>query len=250
MKGTRASKWPCTLRMGLPIRACPRIPSLSCKLPPHQHLPTLLTKLILSSSPSQNFGFTYPYLTGLDDGKGGEGQPPPTPNPPPKLSKELNEILMYVQSIYQRQLYMEQDIGEQRHNQLSLEKKIMNKLHEIKLAVQSVESSFNTNMNPPTNPDEDFIPEPKPQVPFQQVEESSTVKDLTAGPTVPWIGAEPKWGFAQLKQYVPDQLELQEETEGVSPTALRPRPGKPDYNPPPPKPDREPRPRPKPRPQN
>jgi hypothetical protein len=203
-----------------------------------------------SSSRSQDFGLTDLSFNGLDDGKGGEGQPPPKPNPFPKPSKELNEIVMYVQSISQRQQYMEQEVNEQRHNQLFLEKKIMNILHEIRLAVQSVESKLNINMDPPTNPDEDFIPEPKPQAPFRQVEGVFLAKELTAGPQIPWFGVEPKWELAQLKQYVPDQLELQEETEGVSPTALRPRPGKPDHNPPPPKPDREPRSKPKPRPQN
>jgi hypothetical protein len=203
-----------------------------------------------SSSRSQDFGFTDPSFNGLDDGKGGESQPSPKPNPPPKPSKELNEIVMYVQSIYQRQQYMEQEISEQCHNQLSLSKNIINKLHDLELALQSFESKLNINMNPPTNPDEDFIPELKPQVPFRQVEGVSLANELTAGPQIPWFGVEPKWGLAQLEQYVPNQLELQEETEGVSPTALRPRPGKPDHNPPPPKPDREPRPRPKPRPQN
>jgi hypothetical protein len=200
----------------------------------------------------------YPFLktlpggsgNGSDSGiKGSAGNPAPTPNPPTQPSKELTEILIYVQSICHGQGDMENELSEQRHNLLSLEKKTMNKLHDFKLAVQAVESKLKLLTKPPMNPEGDWIPEQKPQSPFRQVEGESLASDPEAGLKVPWLGLEePKWDFSKLKEAGTDESEVGNDFEGISSSEMRPRPGKPDHNPPPPKPDRQPKPKPKPKP--
>jgi hypothetical protein len=181
--------------------------------------------------------------------KGGAGNPPPTPNPPAQPSKELTEILMYVQDIHHSQGYLEKELSEQRHNLLSLEKKTMNNLHELKLAVQAVESKLKLLTNPPMNPEADWIPDSKPQGPFRQVEGESLASGPEACLKVPWLGLEePKWDFSKLIEAGTDEPEVEDDFEGITSSEMRPRPGKPDHNPPPPKPDRQPKPKPKPRP--
>jgi protein TonB len=59
---------------------------------------------------------------------------------------------------------------------------------------------------------------------------------------------ESKWDFSKLKEAGTDESEVEDDFEGISSSEMRPRPGKPDHNPPPPKPDRQPKPKPKPRP--
>jgi hypothetical protein len=200
----------------------------------------------------------YPFFKTLPGGSGsgsgsgikeGASNPAPTAKPPTRPSKELTEILMYVQSIHHSQGYMENELSEQRHNLLSLEKKTMNKLHDLKLAVQAVESKLDLFTNPPMNPEGDWIPEPKPQGPFRQVEGESVANGSEAGLDVPWLGLEePKWDFSKLKEAGTDESEVKDDFEGISWSEMRPRPGKPDHDPPPPKPDRQPKPKPKPRP--
>ena len=59
---------------------------------------------------------------------------------------------------------------------------------------------------PPTNPNgEDFIPEPKPQVPFHQVEANTPGEGLAPGSEIPWLGVtvEPKGPRGDASNLVP-----------------------------------------------
>jgi hypothetical protein len=161
----------------------------------------------------------------------------------------LTEILTYVQNIHHSQSYLEKELSEQRHNLLSLEMKTMNNLHDLGLAVQVAVSKLKVLTSPPMNPEADWIPDSKPQGPFRQVEGETLASGPEACLKVPWLGLEEsKWDFSKLKEAGTDEPEVEDDFEGISSSEMRPRPGKPDHNPPPPKPDRQPKPKPKPKP--
>lgn len=136
------------------------------------------------------------------------------------------------------------------------------KLQDSEITVQD-KYEFRIQRQPPENPEGgDFIPEPKPQVPFHQVEPNAPGKDLAPGSTIPWVNGteepkEPREDISYLlstlagKEYNdPDP----EEPQGAPMSELwgkgrkGPRPGQPTYPPTEPKPDRTPPEKPKPNP--
>ncbi|KAE9366710.1 hypothetical protein N431DRAFT_471745 [Stipitochalara longipes BDJ] len=143
------------------------------------------------------------------------------------ISRKQDEQGLKIIDVGQRVDSVNTQLDKHEQNLLSLEKNILNSLHASKLWQQSVDSKLHAITNYLNNPDADYTPEPVPQVPFRQVENSQDLSILNA--------AEPQVSEAR-------EIVLVE----VGPQ--RPTPGRPTYPTPGPRPDREPKPKPKPRP--
>jgi len=131
------------------------------------------------------------------------------------------------------------------------------------IAAENVHKLHN-QPQPPTSPNgEDFIPEPKPQVPFHQVEPNTPGAGFAPDSEIPWLGVTvepkgPRGDASNLVPTLPGKTYSNADTEGNQAPPFSeltgkggpkgPRPGQPTFPKPGPKPDHSPPEKPNPKP--